>query len=178
MQKTQERWVQSWVRKNSWRSKWQTTPIFLLENLMDRGAWWARVHGVTRSPIWLSTHTESSLYGCVSKFSHFCKAFCPVVCGGSDSKEYTCSVGDLGLVPGLGSSPGERNSYPLQYSVLDNSMDREDRRATVHGVTNSWIWLGGFHFCVCYLTSCIQNTFIWLYLITRNEDKYKGNSYN
>ena len=40
--------------------------------------------------------------------------------GGSDSKESACSAGDLGLIPGLGRSPGEGNSYPLQYSCLEN----------------------------------------------------------
>ena len=40
---------------------------------------------------------------------------------GSDSQESTCSVGDLGSIPGLGRSPGEGNSYPLQYSCLENS---------------------------------------------------------
>ena len=40
--------------------------------------------------------------------------------GGSDSKESTCNVGDLGLIPGLGRSPGEGNGYFLQYSCLEN----------------------------------------------------------
>ena len=44
--------------------------------------------------------------------------------GGSDGKESACNVGDLGLIPGLGRSPGEGNGYPLQYSCLENSMDR------------------------------------------------------
>ena len=44
--------------------------------------------------------------------------------GGSDGKESACNVGDLGSIPGLGRSPGEGNSYPLQYSCLENSMDR------------------------------------------------------
>ena len=42
---------------------------------------------------------------------------------GSAGKEYACNVGDLGLIPGLGRSPAEGNSYPLQYSGLENSMD-------------------------------------------------------
>ena len=42
--------------------------------------------------------------------------------GGSGSKECACSVGDLGLIPGLGRSPGEGNGYPLRYSCLENSM--------------------------------------------------------
>ena len=45
--------------------------------------------------------------------------------GGSNRKESVCNAGDQGLVPGLGRSPGERNGNPLQYSCLENSMDRE-----------------------------------------------------
>ena len=42
---------------------------------------------------------------------------------GSAAKESACNVGDLGSIPGLGRSPGEWNSYPLQYSDLENSID-------------------------------------------------------
>ena len=49
--------------------------------------------------------------------------------GGSAGAESTCSAGDLGLITGLGRSPGEGNSYPLQYSGLENSM-----AYIVHGV--------------------------------------------
>ena len=52
--------------------------------------------------------------------------------GGSAGKESACNVGDLDLIPGLGRSPGEGNSYPLQYSGLENSMD-----CIVHGVEKS-----------------------------------------
>ena len=44
--------------------------------------------------------------------------------GSSDGKESACSAGDLGSILGLGRSPGERNGNPLQYSSLQNSMDR------------------------------------------------------
>ena len=44
--------------------------------------------------------------------------------GGSDSEESTCNVGDLGLIPGLGRSPGEGKGYPLQYSGMENSMEK------------------------------------------------------
>ena len=54
---------------------------------------------------------------------------------GSSGKESACSVGDLGLIPGLGRSPGEGKGYPLQYSGLENSMDRGIWQATVHEVT-------------------------------------------
>ena len=57
--------------------------------------------------------------------------------GGSDGKESACSAGDLGSIPGSGRSPGEGNDYPLQYSCLENPMDRGAWWATVHGVTES-----------------------------------------
>ena len=44
--------------------------------------------------------------------------------GGSDSKESARNAGNLGLIPGLGRSPGEGNGNPVQYSCLENSMDR------------------------------------------------------
>ena len=56
---------------------------------------------------------------------------------GSDGKESVCNVGDPGSIPGLGRSPGEGNSNPLQYSCLKNSMDRGAWWATVHGVTKT-----------------------------------------
>ena len=59
--------------------------------------------------------------------------------GDSDGKESACNVGDLSSIPGLVRSPGEGNSNPLQYSCLENSMDRGAWWATVHGVTKSWI---------------------------------------
>jgi len=60
---------------------------------------------------------------------------------GSAGKESTCNAGDLGLIPGLGRSPGEGNGYPLQYSGMENSMD-----CIIHGVAKSWTWLSNIHF--------------------------------
>ena len=57
--------------------------------------------------------------------------------GGSDGKESTCNVGDLGLIAGLGRSPGEGNGNPLQYSCLENPMDRGARQTTVRRVAKS-----------------------------------------
>ena len=56
---------------------------------------------------------------------------------GAEGKESACNGGDLSLIPGLGRSPGEGNGNPLQYSCLENSMDRGPWRAPVQGVTNS-----------------------------------------
>ena len=53
--------------------------------------------------------------------------------GVSDVKESACNTRDPGLIPGSGRLPGEGNGYPLQYSYLENPMDRGDWRATVHG---------------------------------------------
>ena len=51
------------------------------------------------------------------------------------SKESTCNAGDLGLIPGMGTSPGEGNGNPLQNSCLRNPMGKEAWQATIHGVT-------------------------------------------
>ena len=73
--------------------------------------------------------------------------------GGSDGKEPTCNAGDLGSIAGLGRSPGEENSYPLQYSDLENS--------TNYTVTKIWTQLSNFHFrtfcsASIYLTSFLS----------------------
>ena len=55
----------------------------------------------------------------------------------SDSKESACNVGDPGSIPGPGRSPGEGNGNPLQYSCLENSMDRGALWATIHEIAES-----------------------------------------
>ena len=55
--------------------------------------------------------------------------------GNSVVKKSACSAGDAGSIPGSGRSPGEGNGNPLQYSCLENPMDRGAWWATVHGVT-------------------------------------------
>ena len=60
---------------------------------------------------------------------------------GLAGKESTCNVGGLGLIPGLGRSPGEGKGYPFWYFGLENSMD-----CIVHGVENTWTRLSDFHF--------------------------------
>ena len=97
--------------------------------------------------------TQSSLSFCISKTKHIF-SFCANLCSetvdfkclclthikkgfpcGSAGKESVCNTGDLGSIPGLGRSPEEGKGYPLQYSGLENSMDR-----IVHGITES-TWL-------------------------------------
>ena len=70
---------------------------------------------------------------------------------GSDGKESTCNSGDLSSIPGLGRSLGGGNGSPLQYSCLENSMDRGlefsvSWWATVHAVAKSQTQLRNFHF--------------------------------
>ena len=86
-----------------------------LENPRDGGAWWAAVYGVSQSWTRLKQLSSSS------------------------------SAGDLGSVPGSGRSPGERNGYPLQYSCLENSMDRGAWQATIHRITKSGTRLSEWH---------------------------------
>ena len=83
-----------------------------LENPEDRGGWWATVHRIAKSWTrlkWLSTH---HLHGI---FFH-----------SSDGKESAYNAGDPGLIPGLGRYPQEGNGNPLQYSYLQNRMDRKE----------------------------------------------------
>ena len=90
--------------------------------------------------------------------------------GGSDDKESACNVGDLGSNPGLGRSPGEGNSCLLQYSYLENSMDRGAWWATVRGVAESRTKLSDFHIyvsclqCLSLLALCVILNFLFAIL--------------
>ena len=66
--------------------------------------------------------------------------------GGSDYKGFASSVGDVGLIPVSGRSPGDGNGNPLQYSCLENPMDRGAWQAMVHRVSKSQMQLSNFHF--------------------------------
>ena len=58
--------------------------------------------------------------------------------GGSESKESACNAGDLGSISGMGRFPEEENGKPLQYSCMENPMDREAWQPAIHGVAKSW----------------------------------------
>ena len=76
----------------------------------------------------------------IFSFFRVLKSFKLVVKGfphSSDSKASACNARDLGLIPGSERSPGEENGNPLQYSCLENFMDRGAWHATVHGVAES-----------------------------------------
>ena len=93
-----------------------------LENPRDGGAWWAAVYGVAQNRTQLEQLSSSSNNN------------------GSVGKESACNAGDIGdarLIPGLGRAPGEGNGNPLQYSCLENPMDRRAWQATVQRVAKS-----------------------------------------
>ena len=98
-----------------------------LENPRDGGAWWAAVYGVAQSRTRLKRLSSSS------SSKGFARS--------SAGKKSACNAGDLGLISGLGRSPREANSYPLQYSCLENSMDY-----IVYGVAKSRTWLNDVYF--------------------------------
>ena len=66
-------------------------------------------------------------------------------------KESTCNTGDASLIPGLGRSPGEENGNPLQYSCLENPMDRGTWQARVHGIARV-----GHDLVLSFFLSCIK----------------------
>ena len=70
--------------------------------------------------------------------------------GGTMIENPPANVGDSGLIPGLGRSPGISNGNPLQYSCLENSMDRAAWTATVHGVAESQTRLTHLHACITH----------------------------
>ena len=78
--------------------------------------------------------------------------------GGSDGTESACNAGELGLIPGSGRPPGEGNGNPLQYSCLENSMDRGAWQAAVYSVAKSWAQLSNKH---------IEWNSSWVYVILR-----------
>ena len=81
----------------------------------------------------LKQPSEQPGKGAVSTLYTFCSSY-PT---GSDGKESACHAGDLGLIPGSGRSCGEGNGNPLQYSCLNNSIDRGAWQVTVLGVAKN-----------------------------------------
>ena len=109
-------------------------------NLLCRpGVGWQRVqHSFTAHPSDHSASCSLSAHGPLPHLSvclHMSRWWLPCQLIG---KERACNAGHPGSIPGLGRSPGEGNGNPLQYSCLENPMDRGAWWATVHGVTKSW----------------------------------------
>ena len=85
--------------------------------------------------------------------------------GSLEVKASACNVGDLGLIPGTGRSPGEGNGNPFQYSCLENPMDEGTWWATVHGVTESQTQWSDFtiNYSVIYWRVVLQNQLVILF---------------
>ena len=107
--------------------------------------------------------------------------------GGSEVKASACIVGDLGLIPGSGRSPGEGNGNPLQYSYLENPMDRGAWWATVHGVSKSRTRLSNFTFTFTFISEFskvtgykinTQKSFSFLYTNNENQKKLRNQSHS
>ena len=103
----------------------------LWELVEDRGAWCTAVHGAAE--LGMTEGRNNKPRGRISWSYHSSRGF-P---GSSDGKESACNAGDPDSIPGSGRSPGEGNGTPLQYSCLENPMDRGAWWAIVHGVTKS-----------------------------------------
>ena len=91
--------------------------------------------------------------------------------GGSDGKEPSCNAGDRGSISGWGRPPGEGNGNPIQYSCLENPMDRGAWWVTVHGVakesdTTKWLAHTHFHFRGCVYSFAIVESLshVWLFV--------------
>ena len=80
--------------------------------------------------------------------------------GDSEVKASACNAGELGSISGLGRSLGEGNGNPLQYSCLENPMDRGAWWAILHGVAKSWTRLNDFTFTMSSLERCLFSSLI------------------
>ena len=100
----------------------------LQELVMDMEAWHAAFHGVAKSQTWLSDWTE------LNRAS-------PVVLVVKNLPTNAGDIRDLGSIPGSGTSPGGEHGNPLQYSCLENPMDRGTWQPAVHSVAKSQTWL-------------------------------------
>ena len=102
-----------------------------LENLMDRGAGWAPVHGVAQG----QTQLKLSLHACYVWEDALLSLWVVLVIKNPPAN--TGHLGDTGSIPGSGRSPGEGNGNPLQYSCLENPMDKGAWRATADKIEKS-----------------------------------------
>ena len=113
--------------------------------------------GVVRIGCNIGQVSSTIAYVCMHAQSLNPKPYSAGFPGGSEVKASACNVGDPGLIPGSGRSPGKGNGNPLQYSCLENPMEGEAWWATIHGVAKSQIRLSDFTFTVTLWTVAFQS---------------------
>ena len=118
----------SWSGRSPGEGNGNPLQYSCLENPRDGGACWAAIYGAAQSRTRLKWLSSSSTH----------KIGASLVA--QMVKKSASDAADLGTIPGSGRPPGKGNSYPLQYSSLENSMDREAWPPVVHGVTKSQTW--------------------------------------
>ena len=123
MQDTQETGLDSWIRKIPWSRKWQPTPVFCLENPMDRGAWQStQSMGLQRVGHKLVTKQQNMGLGLPWWLS---------------DKEYACQCRRCGFDPWVGKIHQRRKWQPTPVYCQGNSIDRGTWWARVRGVAKS-----------------------------------------
>ena len=131
------------IGKIPWRMKWLSTPVFLprefhgQRSLEGYSPWGGKV----RQDWVTNTFTFFHIKKSVNKVKYSQSWASQVVTVVKNSPANAGDTRDVGSIPGLRRSPGIGNGNPLQYSCLENPMDREACHATVHGVSKSQIRL-------------------------------------
>ena len=138
-----------WLLATSWTAAYQAPPSMGF----SRQEYWSGLPLPSPKICWRRDKLPTSV-------------FLGFLCG-SAGRESACNAGDLGLIPGLGRSPGEGKDFLLQYSGLENSMD-----CIVHGVAKSWARLSDFHLgilvVIITLGNCILEQFIYVYIVVKS----------
>ena len=146
------------------KSESEVTQLCLtLSDPMDCSLPGSSVHGIFQARVleWVAIAFSAWHVNYLLSWSFSC---------GSDGKESACNVGDSGSIPALGRSPGEGNGNTLEYSCLENPMDRGAWQATVHGVTKSQIrlnQLGMAYFMLRFLL-WIFKKWVFIFSCTRS----------
>ena len=139
------RWTRVWVNSGSWWWTGRPGVLGFMGSQRVRHDWetelyWTELMSFLNSFHFYSSQIENITTAKIARFLLNIMDFPH----GSDGKEGTCNSGDPGSIPGSGRSPEEGNSNQLQYSWLENFMDRGAWHATVHWVTKSWTRLSSF----------------------------------
>ena len=116
----------NYSQKDTQHSWYPVSPLHITQ-MREKWKQWQILFSWASKSLWTLT--------AATKLKHTCSLE-SFPCG-SDDKASACNAGDLGSMPGLGRSPGEGNGNLLQYSCLENPMDRGALQATVHRVAKS-----------------------------------------